>query len=144
MSSCCGVRYRCALAAVVCEKEAPKEGVGSGEVSPKRSKEFVLTTHSIFYTQVTLHHDVPTMHLDEAGDVCIRPGCFPPACPASTAQTSHVLSPPLPSIPPPLYYHRETMNSDAGAGTLEQFTILAKSTKGNGCATLIQNVRDQL
>ncbi|GAB5030038.1 cop9 signalosome complex subunit 7b isoform x1 [Nannochloropsis oceanica] len=32
------------------------------------------------------------------------------------------------------------MNSDAGAGALEQFTILAKGTKGNGCAALIQQV----
>jgi hypothetical protein len=36
---------------------------------------------------------------------------------------------------------QETMNSDAGAGALEQFTILAKGTKGNGCAALIQQVR---
>jgi len=36
------------------------------------------------------------------------------------------------------------MNSDAGAGALEQFTILAKSTKGNGCAALIQQVRELL
>ncbi|EWM30447.1 cop9 signalosome complex subunit 7a [Nannochloropsis gaditana] len=32
------------------------------------------------------------------------------------------------------------MNSDAGAGALEQFTILAKSAKGNACVALIQQV----
>lgn len=92
--------------------------MGSGEVRPKRSKEFVLTTHSIFYTQATLHHDVPTMHLDEVGDVCIRPGCFPPACPASTAQTSHVLSPPLPSIPTPTLQSQGNHEFGRGRGDL--------------------------
>jgi len=43
---------------------------------------------------------------------------------------------------PSITITQETMNSDAGAGALEQFTILAKGTKGNGCAALIQQVRD--
>ncbi len=33
------------------------------------------------------------------------------------------------------------MNTEAGAGALEQFTILAKNTKGKGVAALIQQVR---